>query len=110
MAKKTITTTEFTDDLDGGTAVGTVSFSYEGANYELDLSKKNKTAMDKAFKPYIDHARRVRATRGRRSSSGSSGPKRNLSEIRAWAAEQGIQVSERGRIAADVINAYEAVH
>lgn len=63
--------------------------------------------MDKAFKPYIDHALKVQATRGRRSTLISSGPS-NSWEIRAWVAEQGLGVSERSRIAADVVSAVEA--
>lgn len=110
MAKKIITSTEFVDDLDGGTAVGTVSFSYDGTNYEIDLSKRNKTAMDKAFKLYIDHARKVRATRSRRSPSTASAPKRNLAAVREWAKEQGLAVSDRGRISAAVQQQYDAAH
>ena len=109
MAKKVVTTTEFIDDLDGSAATGTVSFSFDGTNYEIDLSKKNKTAMEKALKPYLEHARKARAPRTRRSqSTGSS--RRNLPAIRAWAKENGFEVSDRGRISQEVIDAHNAAH
>ena len=37
------------DDLDGGAAVETVTFALDGANYELDLSKKNAGAFRKVL-------------------------------------------------------------
>jgi Lsr2 len=113
MAKKTIVREEFTDDIDGGKAEGTVSFSFDGTAYEIDLSKKNRSALDKALKPYLDAARRVKGPRGRRGratparSNGSSARRSDLSSIRAWARTQGLTVADRGRIPADVIAAYE---
>lgn len=111
MAKKTVTMTEYTDDLDGGKADGTITFSFNGTNYEIDLSKSNARAFEKALKPYVDAARKVRATRGRgRSGSRGSGPKADLTAVRDWARENGYTVSERGRLAASVLEAYEAAH
>ena len=108
MAKKVVTTTEFIDDLDGGAAAGTVSFSFDGTNYEIDLSKRNKSAMEKAFKPYIDKARKARATR--RTQPRSATRRHNLPAIRAWAKESGFEVSDRGRVSQEVIDAYAAAH
>lgn len=108
MAKKTITTTEFTDDLDGGVAAGTVSFSFDGSNYEIDLSKKNRIAMEKVLKPYIDHARKARSTRNRRPVTATTSRRSDLAAIRAWAPENGFEVSERGRISHEVVEAYDA--
>ncbi len=110
MAKKVVTTTEFIDDLDGGSAAGTVSFSFDGTNYEIDLSKKNRTAMEKALKPYLDHARKARATRTRRAQSQSSSRRQNLPAIRAWAKDNGFEVSDRGRISQEIIDAHAAAH
>ena len=107
--KKTITTTEYTDDIDGGKAVGTVRFTYDGVEMEIDLNTKNKNAMAKALKPYIDAGRKVRATRAKRTSAASApGRRSDLGEIRDWAKASGMQVSDRGRIAADVVAAYDA--
>jgi hypothetical protein len=110
--KQTVTMTQFTDDLDGGKAQGTVRFAYDGVEMEIDLSSKNKSAMEKAFKPYVDAGRKVRATRAprtkRASSNGASNRRSDLAVIRDWANANGMPVSGRGRIAADVVAAYEA--
>jgi Lsr2 len=110
MAKKVVTTTEFIDDLDGSSATGTVSFSFDGTNYEIDLSKRNKTAMEKAFKPYIDHARKARTVRSRRTQSGTSGRRQDITAVRSWAKENGFEVSDRGRISQEITDAYKAAH
>ena len=111
MAKRQIDV--LTDDLDGSDADGTLTFAVDGASYELELSKKNRAAFDKAVAPYIAAARKARtssAASTRRGSSSSAGsPKRtDLAEIRAWAREQGWEVSDRGRIAAEIIEAWDS--
>ena len=110
MATRTETITHYTDDLDGGKAEGTVAFTYDGTSYEIDLSKKNKSAFDKAVKPYVDGARKVRATRRANSSRpGSTSPKRtDLAEIREWAKANGHEVSDRGRISQAIQDAFDA--
>lgn len=108
MAKKVTTIVELTDDLDGSKADRTVSFGFEGKNYEIDLSKRNANAFEKSMRPYVAAARQVRPSR-RTSvrSSAARGPKRDLAAVRAWAKENGYQVSDRGRVPAAVIEAYE---
>lgn len=106
MSKRVVTTTEYTDDLDGRVAAGTVAFSFNGASYEIDLSKSNRRAFEKAIKPYVDAARKVRGTRGRKASS----RKHDLPAVREWAAANGFDVAPRGRVASDVLEAYEAAN
>ena len=65
MASRTITT--LTDDIDGGDADETVTFSFKGTQYEIDLSKKNVDKMVKALQPYTSAARK---SGGRRSGTG----------------------------------------
>lgn len=108
MAKRTITTVELTDDLDGGKADQTLTFSFDGAHYEIDLSKKNATAFTKALKPYVDSARKTRQTRGRAPSSSKSVKRNDLANVRVWAGENGYEVSDRGRVPAAVLEAYDA--
>jgi Lsr2 len=108
VARKVVTTTEYTDDIDGSRAEGTISFSFDGTNYEIDLSKANSRAFEKAMTPYIGHARKVRATRGR--SGRGRGGKHDLSAVRAWASDNGYQVAPRGRVASEVLEAYDAAH
>jgi hypothetical protein len=109
MAKTVITTTEFTDDIDGGKAEGTVSFAFQGTNYEIDLSRANTRALEKALKPYTDAGRKVRGGRGRPAARKGSG-KHDLSAVREWAQANGFDVSSRGRIASTVVDAYNAAH
>jgi hypothetical protein len=109
MAKQTVVTELLVDDLDGSTADRTVNFTWDGTSYEIELSRKNAVAFEKAVKPYVDAARRMRAGRSRRGSNSRSG-KRDLGVIRDWAAKNGFEVSSRGRIASSVIDAYEAAN
>jgi Lsr2 len=104
MAQKTIVALE--DDLDGGPADETVRFRLGGAEYEIDLSKKNAAAFRRKIAPFIEHARK--AGRGQRRRPGRTSASRDRSgSIRAWAKDQGIAVSERGRIPASVVEQYK---
>ena len=94
------------DDLDGGPADETVRFSLSGAEYEIDLSKKNASTFRKQLTPFIEHARKAGRAQHRRAVRTSSSRQRS-GGIRAWAKTQGISVSERGRIPASVIQQYE---
>jgi hypothetical protein len=100
------------DDLDGGEASETVSFSLDGTAYLIDLSSDNASKLRKDIAQYIDHARKDGGGGGgRRRGRARTGPGRERSaEIRAWARQQGEKVSERGRIPATIIARYEASH
>jgi len=108
------------DDIDGGTAEETVTFSLDGVSYEIDLTSEHAAELRESFSRWVGHARKVgsgsrgsgRQTRGgsgsgRRSGGSSSN---DATAIREWARENGHEVSERGRISADVRAAYEAAH
>jgi hypothetical protein len=95
------------DDLDGGPAAETVRFAVGGAEYEIDLNKKNAAAFRRKLAPFIEHARRAGRRPRRRAGSSAAGRERGAA-IRAWAGEQGIAVSARGRIPADVVERYDA--
>lgn len=94
------------DDIDGSDAVETVSFGLDGTGYEIDLNDKNAAALRDALAGYIGHARKVSNTRGRRTKSTTSGP--SARELRDWARSNGYEVSDRGRVPADVRDAFEA--
>ena len=96
------------DDLDGGHADETVSFALDGTAYEIDLSATHAAALRDAMATYVAHARRARGSAGRRRNG--RGPSGRAGEIRAWARTQGISVSERGRIPADVVAKFDAAH
>jgi hypothetical protein len=96
------------DDLDGGAADETVQFGLDGLQYEIDLSTANAEKLREALRPYAAAGRRAqnKATRttGPRTSSGNS----ETAKIRAWAKENGYEVSDRGRIHRPVKDAYYA--
>src|SRR5215470_20165684 len=95
------------DDLDGGPADETVRFGLGGTEYEIDLSKKNAGAFRKLLAPFVEHARKAGRGQPRRAARTASARQRS-GDIRAWARAHGVAVSERGRIAASVVQQYEA--
>jgi Lsr2 len=106
------------DDLDENSpADETVSFSLDGTNYEIDLSEKNAGEMRDAFSRYVQAARKVGRGSGRASGGGRSRPtgggrmdREQAGAIRDWARKNGHAVSDRGRIPASVVEAYESAH
>jgi hypothetical protein len=105
------------DDLDGSTAERTVRFTWDGANYEIDLSKKNIAELGALLEPFVAAGRRSTgrgrsagrvARSGRGSKSGSNGSGVDLAAVRTWAAANGHVVAERGRISVAVLDAFRA--
>ncbi|WP_329109922.1 Lsr2 family protein [Micromonospora sp. NBC_01699] len=112
MAKQTITL--LTDDLDGGKADRTVEFGLDGVNYTIDLSEKNAGKLRKALDGFIAAGSRMGRSsvegRGaaRRGARGTTRTDRDQNRaIREWAVKSGYDVSERGRIPAEVVRAYQ---
>jgi hypothetical protein len=100
------------DDIDGGEAEETVTFSLDGTDYEMDLSSANASKLRDALAPWVGHARKIggrRRARASRASNGSGGAAAT-SDIRSWAQAQGLEVSSRGRVSAEVREAYERAH
>lgn len=109
------TTITLTDDIDGGKAVETVSFALDGRSYEIDLSKKNAAALRKALGDFTAAARKVRSgarpATGRATKAGAAGETGSGVDARAvreWAQENGITVSARGRVPAEIVEQYQA--
>lgn len=104
------------DDLDGGEANETVTFAIDGLSYEIDLSDDNAKTLREAVAPFVGGARRAETgpARGRRRGSGAGAQRamtrEKSAEIRSWAKAHGHPVSERGRIAASIVEAYDAAH
>ncbi|WP_030144769.1 histone-like nucleoid-structuring protein Lsr2 [Spirillospora albida] len=99
------------DDIDGGEADETVSFSLDGTQYEIDLSKKNAAKLRNGLEPFVSHGRKVRRAAGRPArGTRTAGSRERSAEIRDWAKRNGIEVNARGRIPANVIEQYEAAH
>ncbi|CAI9400251.1 histone-like nucleoid-structuring protein Lsr2 [Nocardioides sp. T2.26MG-1] len=99
------------DDLDGSEATQTVSFGLDGTTYEIDLNDTNAAALRDALAGYIGHGRKVGAAprRGRRSAAAATGGA-SAKEIRDWARANGHDVPDRGRVSAEVREAYEKAH
>ena len=115
------------DDIDQGEAAETISFSLDGVAYEIDLSAEHAGALRDAFAPWVGHARKVAGGRSgggnrkaaaapKQRAAGQSAPAApaaagpDTGAIRAWARENGYNPSDRGRISADIVKAYEAAH
>jgi hypothetical protein len=99
------------DDLDGEVADETVEFGVDGKNYEIDLSTANAKKLRDALAEFVAAGRRAG---GRRRGGGApaAAPRRPSIDreqnqaIREWARKRGMKVSDRGRIPAEVLEAY----
>jgi hypothetical protein len=100
----------FEDDLDGSEAEGAVTFAFNGVGYELDLSARNRDKLLKAFGPYVEAGRKVSARASSRRPAAPPAKRHDQSAVREWARAQGMTVSDRGRIPADVMTKYESAH
>jgi hypothetical protein len=95
------------DDIDGGDADETVTFALDGTGYEIDLSAANAAKLREAIAPYVGHARRLTGRKpAAKKSSGSS-----TKDVREWARANGWpSLGDRGRVPADVQQAYDAAN
>ncbi|GAY19200.1 histone-like nucleoid-structuring protein Lsr2 [Mycobacterium sp. shizuoka-1] len=111
MAKKVTVT--LVDDFDGaGAADETVEFALDGVSYEIDLSAKNAQKLRNDLKQWVEASRRVGGRRRGRSGPAGRGrasiDREQSAAIRDWARRNGHKVSTRGRIPADIIDAFHA--
>ncbi len=98
------------DDIDGGEAAETIVFGLDGASYEIDLNTSNAAGLREALATYIGHGRKVSpgSRRGRRSAGAMA--KHSPREVRDWARGNGFKVTDRGRVAREVQEAFDAAH
>lgn len=92
------------DDLDGGDAAETVSFALDGVSYEIDLSQANAAQLREDLGAWTSKARRVSSAK----RSTSRARREDSAKIRAWAKDNGYDISERGRISTEIREAYNA--
>ncbi|APU40998.1 MULTISPECIES: histone-like nucleoid-structuring protein Lsr2 [Streptomyces] len=97
------------DDLDGGEADETVTFALDGKTYEIDLTTANAEKLRGLLDPYTKGGRRTggRATAARAKGRAAATGNPDTAEIRAWAKENGYNVNDRGRVPAEIREAYE---
>jgi hypothetical protein len=108
MAQKTFVS--LVCDITGEEAAETVRFSLDGAQYEIDLTGPRADELRGALAPFITAGRRQGAKPARRRSGGATAPRATsgTADVREWAREQGIEVSDRGRISREILTQYEA--
>ena len=87
----------------------TRAFSLDGRDYEIDLCEKHSQKFDEAVKRFADKARKV-SSRMSRPKRRTAAHRQRSADIRAWAKRSGIDVSDSGRIPAQVITKYDASH
>ncbi|KAA1419559.1 Lsr2 family protein [Nocardioides humilatus] len=98
------------DDIDGSEASETVAFGLDGSSYEIDLNEKNAAKLRDALAGYVGHARKVGGARRGRSAAKAPAGGVSAKDVRDWARANGHKVPDRGRIPADVREAYDAAH
>jgi nucleoid-associated protein Lsr2 len=96
------------DDIDGSNAGETIPFGLDGTHYEIDLNSEHAHELRRQLERYVRVARKVtgpasRPAQARRTNAAGARNK----EVRSWARERGLDVSDRGRIPADIIAQYE---
>jgi hypothetical protein len=105
MAK--VTTNTIKSDLSGKDGASTTRFSFGAERFAIDLTDDEAAEMRKAFKKYVEKARRV----GNGTGTGTNGDAAN---VRAWAlanpsqVPQGVKVGERGRLSQALVEAWRA--
>jgi hypothetical protein len=104
MAKQTVVT--LVDDLDGSEAEEQIEFTVDGRTYEIDLSASNSKKLRDALAPFVAAARRASGGRRPTSAPRPTVDREQNQAIREWAQQQGMKISERGRIPASVLEAY----
>lgn len=106
MAKQTI----YTDDLDGSHGAQPVRFGFRDKQYEIDLSQEHEEEMEAFLARYIEKGREAvppPPAPGRARGAGKRPGRTDLPAIREWAQRKGMEVADRGRIKADIIEEYD---
>lgn len=101
----TETTTRLIDDLDNKSdADTTIRYTWQGQDFEIDPSKRNADECSEVMKPYLAASRAVRSGSSRGGKKGAV----DMRAVRAWAQENGVEVSPRACISSEVIEQYQA--
>lgn len=94
------------DDLDGGEAEETVRFGLDGVQYEMDLSSSHAKELRGALSLYVAGARR--STQAAKTRGVVPARNQEASQIREWARANGYNVSSRGRVNSEIVDAYRS--
>ncbi|MET9418196.1 Lsr2 family protein [Streptomyces klenkii] len=110
MAQKIITV--YFDDLtdEESAEVTTHTFALDGVSYEIDLGPDSYEQMLQAFGPFMSKARKAGKVRKPGARPAASRPAEDTARVRAWAKENGYSVNDRGRVPAEIREAYAKAH
>ncbi|MFF3160183.1 Lsr2 family protein [Streptomyces sp. NPDC057910] len=110
MAQKTVTV--YTDDLTGEASdeAATHQIVIDGVAYEIDLGPDSYDKLMEAVNPFLRAGRRVRATRAKSAPGRKAGGNNDTAAVRAWAKEKGYDINGRGRVPAEIREAYDKAH
>jgi hypothetical protein len=95
------------DDLDGGSADENVRFGLDGVSYEIDLSSANAAELRSSLERFIAAGRKTSAGRATRAKVVTGARSNDSAQIRQWARDNGYTVNSRGRIQAEIQEAYQ---
>jgi len=95
------------DDINGAEAAESVSFSLDGVSYEIDLTVANAKKLRDDLATWVGHARRSGGRKSSRRATTTRLRRGDLSAVRVWARNNGHKVSDRGRISAGILAAYD---
>ena len=106
------------DDIDGSDISDSsgeqMFFSFRDIYYQIDLSAYNLATFEKVLQPYIDAATKLAPPTRSRPPKISTTARNVFHErsqtIRLWARKNGHTVASRGRISAEVVDAFDAAH
>ena len=100
------------DDIDGSQADETLRFGLDGTSYEIDLSVKHAEKLRASLAKFVLSSRRVGrspvAATPRRAGTPARVDRAQNQAIREWAKSRGIEISDRGRIPAHIVEQYHA--
>lgn len=95
-----------TDDFDGTEGASTVRFGLDGTEYEVDLSPEHAEQLRGFLNAYVGVGRKIT---GRKTTTvRAKTSKSEVGKIRVWARENGYALGERGRVPANIVDAYHA--
>jgi hypothetical protein len=96
-----------TDDLDGSKAVETIRFGLDGISYEIDLNRRHAGNLRKSLGEFVEHSRKAKPLRLQNAKRTNTNGVPKAAAVRSWAAANGVTVSARGRVPADVVEKYQ---
>ena len=93
-------------------AAKTVTFTVEGQSYECELCEDHLAEFRDAMEVWSSHGRPASPRRsvGAGGRGRGGGRAASTAEVRDWARAQGMEVSSRGRVSAELRAAYDADH